>query len=249
MKRTCRSFAAFTLTLAMVLTPLMSVSAETEEGGGTGTGRVEGCVETDVYQVILPTVSSHTFDFIIDPLGLISQTNGAGYNGKTFEKESTLFFRRTDKEKKTDYSSISNPITITNRGSIPIDVSLRVRMDPSSLAGIRMTADREFAGDNSASLYMAVLDGEKTMPVGMDGVDITATLDAAPEAAFEYGYDKERGRYTYELKKNLNVTELPARSFQITGEANGKGNWSQYTEAVPKIKIAWEITRKEDIGD
>lgn len=248
MKRTCRNLAAFTLTLAMVLTPLMSVSAETEEGGGTGTGRVEGCVETDVYQVVLPTVSSHTFDFIIDPLGLISQTNGAGYNGKTFEKDATLFFRRTDKEKKTDHSSISNPITITNRGSIPIDVSLKVRMDPSSLAGIRMTADREFAGDNSASLYMAVLDGEKTMPVGMDGVDITTTLDAAPEAAFEYGYDKESGRYTYELKRNLDESIFSTRSFQITGAVNSKGTWSEFVGVSPQIKISWKIAQKKDEG-
>ena len=197
MKRNCRMLAAFILAAAMITASDISVHAEIEEGSGTGIGKVEGIVETDVYQVVLPTVSNHTFNFIIDPLELINQTEGAGYNGKTFEKGSTLFFHRTGKGKKEDYSSVSNPITITNRGSVPIDVSLNVRIPSSSLDGIKMTSDGGFKNDTSASLYMAVLDGENVIPIGTDGMSINKTLDAVPEEAFEYGYNKEKGKYTY----------------------------------------------------
>lgn len=245
MKWNCRKLTAFTLIMAMVIASPMSVSAEMEEGSKTGSGRVEGVVNTDVYQVVLPTVSDHTFDFIIDPQELISQTDGAGYGGKTFEEGATLFFRRTDKVAKEDYSSISNPITITNRGSAPIDVSLNVRLSSSSLGGIRMTDDKEFKGDTSASLYIAVVDGENIMPVGTKGVSIYTTLGAAPKDAFEYGYNKEKGRYTYTLKKNVDSSVFSTRSFRITGAANRNGDWSRFTEASPEMRISWKITEKK----
>ncbi len=247
MKWNCRKWTAFTLAMAIVMTSPMLVSAEMEEESKTGSGRVEGIVNTDVYQVVLPTVSNHSFDFIIDPQKLINQTEGAGYGGKTFEKNATLFFRRTDSGKKEDYSSISNPITIINRGSKSINVSLNVSMSPSSLEGIRMTKDIEFRGDNSASLYMAVTDGENIMPVGTDGININTTLEAAPKEAFEYGYNIEKARYTYTLKKNLDSSIFSTRSFRITGAANGKGDWSKLKEASPKIMISWKISEKKDV--
>lgn len=248
MKWNCRKFVAFTLATAIVMASPMSVSAEMEEGSKTGSGRVEGNVNTDVYQVVLPTVSDHTFNFIIDPQQLINQTDGAGYGGKTFETDTTLFFRRTDKEANEDYSSTSNPITITNRGSVPIDISLNVKMSSSSLGGIRMTDDREFQGDTTASLYLAVVDGENILPVDTNGVSINTTLEAAPEDAFEYGYNKEKGRYTYTLKKSVDKSVLSTRSFRITGASNKNGDWSKFTEASPEIKISWKITEKKDEG-
>lgn len=246
MKWNCRKLTALALVMTMVMASPMSVSAEMEEGSKTGSGRVEGIVNTDVYQVVLPTVSNQTFNFIIDPLELINQTDGAGYGGKTFEADSTLFFRRTDSGAKEDYSSASNPITITNRGSAPIEVSLNVSMISSSLGGIRMTDDREFKGDTGASLYMAVADGDHIMPVGTRGVSVKTTLDAAPKEAFEYGYNKEKGRYTYALKKNMDSGVFSTRSFQITGAANKNGDWSDFTEASPEIKISWKITEKKE---
>lgn len=247
MKLDCRkSFTAFSLAAAMTLVLAIPTFAEIEEGSDIGIGKVEGSVPTDVYQVVLPTVGSHTFDFILDPLELIEQTDGARYGGKTFEKSSTLFFRRMDGRAKEDYSSTSDPITITNKGSIPVDVSLNVRMLPSSLGGIQMTNDREFTGDKSASMYMALLDGENIMPIGKEGVDINTTLAAAPEGTFEYGYDKMKGKYTYKLKKDLSGIVFDTRSFQITGAVNKKGKWYQFEDVSPKITISWKITQEKE---
>lgn len=244
MKWNVRKLTAFALVMA-IASPI-SVSAGMDEGNEIGTGKVEGIVDKDVYQVVLPTVSSHTFDFIIDPEELINQTGGAGYKGKTFEADATLFFRRTDNGAREDYSNTSNPITIINKGSTPIDVSLEVRMLPSSLGGIRMTKDRDFKGDTSTSLYLAVVDGNNVMPVGTDGVSIDTTLEAAPKDAFEYGYDKERGKYTYTLKKNLDNNIFAARSFQITGAANENGSWSEFTKVSPKMTVSWKIMEKKE---
>lgn len=215
------------------------------EGKETGVGAVEGTVETDVYQVVLPTVKNSAFDFIIDPQGLINKTKGAAYDGKTFEDNSTLFFKRTDGKVAVDYSSTSDVVTIKNMGSNDIEVSLHISVLPDSLGGIHLSGDREFQNDTSASIYLALVDGENIVPIGTDGINMDMTINAAPEEAYEYGYDKERGEYTYELKENTSDIEFGSYSFQITGAANGKGDWTKLTKAKPQIKVEWKITSKE----
>lgn len=93
MKRRSRKFAAFAMAAAMAVGFPVSVSAE-ELGHGdekTGIGEVEGSVKQDIYQVVLPTVTEDMFNFIIDPQGLINKTDGAAYDGKSFEEGGTLF--------------------------------------------------------------------------------------------------------------------------------------------------------------
>lgn len=51
----------------------------------------------------------------MDPQRLIDKTDGAAYDGKTFEKGSTLFFKRMDSEVDEDYSSTSDAIMITKQ--------------------------------------------------------------------------------------------------------------------------------------
>lgn len=243
-----RRFSALVLTTVMVTISPMSASATAEglgEGNETGVGEVEGSVNTDIYQVVLPTVGNSAFDFIIDPQGLINKTNGAAYDGKTFEENSTLFFKRTDGGAGVDYSSTSDVITITNMGSNDIDVSLHISVSPESLAGIRLTDDRGFIDDTSASIYMALIDGENVVPIGPDGITMDVTVSAAPDEAYEYGYDREQGEYTYQLKEDRHDIEFRSYSFQLTGAANGNGDWSQLTEAKPQLTVSWRIVSKE----
>lgn len=218
------------------------------EGSETGVGEVEGSVDTDVYQVVLPTVGNNAFDFIMDPQGLINKTNGAAYEGKTFEPNSTLFFKRTDGKAPVDYSSTSDEIKITNRGSSDIDVSLHISISPESLCGIQLSGDREFLNDTSTSIYLALVDGEHILPIGSEGIDMSVTVSAAPEEAYEYGYDKAQGEYTYQLRENVDGIEFDSYSFQITGAANGKGDWSKLTEVKPQIQVSWKIVSKEGEG-
>lgn len=243
-----RKFTASVMAAVMVMASPMSVWAEElGEGNETGVGEVEGSVETDIYQVVLPIVNANTFDFIIDPQRLINKTNGAAYEGKTFEENSTLFFKRTDGKVSEDYSSTSDVITITNMGSNAIDVSLNISIVPESLGGIKLTGDREFSNDKSASIYLALVDGENVVPIGPDGITMDVTVGAAPEEAYEYGYDRELGQYTYQLRENNSDIEFGSYSFQITGAANGNGDWSELTGAKPQISVAWKIVSKEEM--
>lgn len=248
MKRRSRKFAAFAMAAVMaVVFPVSAWAEELAHGDEkTGVGEVEGSVKQDIYQVVLPTVTEDMFNFIIDPQGLINKTEGAAYDGKSFEEGGTLFFERKDGDVKEDYSSTSDAITIENRSSMAIDVSVEVKVDKESLEGIVLTDDKEFTDDKGASLYLALTDGEEVIPISADGVSMNVTVDAAPEGAYEYAYDEESGEYTYEMSSDLEGIEFPEYSFRLVGAANGKGDWSELMGAVPKISVSWRIAPKSE---
>lgn len=238
-----------TLALAAVIAacPALGVSAEEAlgEGVGTGVGAMEGSVNTDIYQVVMPTSAEGIFDFILDPQGLINETKAAAYNGQTFEKGSTVFFRRMDGEAEEDYSSRSDAVTITNKSSMAVEVSLKIEVVASSIEGVVMADDGEFKGDISTSLYLAIDDGENVVPIGKDGVSIEATIDAAPDGAYEYAYDSENNRYTYGLRNDLDDAVFDEYSFRLVGAANGEGDWSELTGVSPEIVITWNVLPSE----
>lgn len=230
------------LMLALVLIMNTSIIAHAEEmgeGNIDGTGDMEGVVKTDIYQVVMPTNTDGVFDFILDPQGLINATDGAAYEGKKFEEDSTVFFKRTDGTVEEDYSNKSDNITITNKSSVPVNVSVEVHIDPSSIEGITMSDDREFKDDTETSLYLAITDGENVVPVGKDGASIQATVEAAPEEAYEFVYENDE--YVYKMKEDLEGITFPEYSFQLTGAANKKGEWIDIGDVSPKIEITWRV--------
>ena len=239
------SMLAF-VTAVAVSHSAIAVAEDLGQGSETGIGVVEGNVETDIYQVILPTETKGIFDFIVDPQGLINKTDAVAYDGKKFEENSTVFFKRSDGETEDDYSSTSDSVTITNKSSIAVDVSLQVSMLQSSVEGITMTEDREFTEDKSASLYLAVIDGKNVVPIGKEGASIDITIDAAPEGAYEYIYESDKEKYVYKLIEDTDSVEFDQYSFQLTGAANEKGDWSDVMGVKPEVMVAWKITPKKE---
>lgn len=215
----------------------------------TGTGKLEGTIPTDIFQVVLPTSADDVFDFILDPQGLINETDGAAYGGKKFEDDATLFFKRTDDEAGYDYSSTSDAVTIINKSSVPADVILTACVLEDSLDGIVMTDDDAFTEDTSASMYLALTDGNNTIPIlAGKNSSIQMTIPAA-ENAYEYRYDSEKDQYTYELKEDLSNIEFPKYSFQLIGAANWNGNWQEVGDVKPEVVVTWVVTRGEREGE
>lgn len=247
MKRKFERWIAYTITAMTVISSSMTVSAEElGQGDERGVGEVEGSVETEIYQVILPTNTKGIYDFILDPQGLINKTKAAAYDGKTFEEDSTVFFERSDGEAEVDYSSTSDAITIVNKSSVAVDISLDVKIEESSLGGIVLTEDKEFTDDTSPSFYLALIDGENEIPIGKDGISLDVTVEAAPDGAYEYSYDIESEKYTYKLKKDLHDIQFDEYSFQLTGAANENGKWEEVSDAAPEIAVTWNIVSSVD---
>lgn len=242
MRLNLRNVIAFALSSAMIVgSPIFILAEEPEQSTASGVVQMEGIIKPDVYQVILPTDVNGVFDFVMDPQRLIGETNAAIYGDKTYEKGATVFFHRSDGQTADEYSSSSDHVTIINRSTIPVDVLVNVDISLDSLGNITMAKDRGFVNDTSASLYMALTDGEHTVPIGKEGSYIQTTIPAAPKNAFEYNYDPECGEYGYRLKDDLSGVQFPEYSFQLTGAANEKGDWSTVKNVALLVNVAWEV--------
>lgn len=226
---------AFTMAVLMML-PSLPVSASGDE--------MED-VNTNVYQVDLPMNTDGIFDFILDPQGLINKTDAAAYNGKKFEKDSTVFFKRTDGKAKEDYSSASDHVTIVNKSSMPVNVSLNIKVSEDFTDRITLAGKKKSKKDTKASLYLALKDKDREIPIGRDGLSLDVTVDAAPDGAYEYSYDKKSEKNIYKLKEDISDIRFGEYSFQLTGATNGKDGWTKLGDIVPKIKVDWKVSPKE----
>ncbi len=179
----------------------------------------------EIVQVILPTTAVQIFDFILDPQELIQKTDAAAYGGKSFEEGATLFFERFDGKTEEDYTSDSDAVNIINKGDTPVDVEVKASVTVSMADGLIMTDDREFTDDTSTSLYLALTDGETTVPITLEEGAIIHT--ELPPAAADTDED---GRYF----------------FWLTGASNGKGDWYELRDMEIEVKVTWKVVSKED---
>ena len=164
--------------------------------------------------------------FMLDPQQLITKTEAAAYEGSRFEEGATLFFRHSDKSAEETYSSSSDALTIINKGSAPVEVELTASVVPDSLGGIVMTDDRDFIDDTDPSLYLALTDGDQTVAIDEEyGASICVTVDGVSDG------DEKGSSY----------------SFRLTGAVNGNGDWSELTDAAPKVIVTWMVTADEEM--
>ena len=168
--------------------------------------------------------TEHVFDFIMDPQELIRKTDAAAYSGSRFEEDATLFFRRSDDGTEVDYSSSSDALEIVNKGEREVKVTLTARVFPDSIAGITMSEDPEFPGNADASLYLALTDGEATVPVdGEDGAVIETVIPGV-----------------------LKGEEPNEYAFQLIGAVNKEGDWSEMVDIAPKVTVTWMVSMDEE---
>lgn len=220
MKSIFQRFMALALSMVIFLGTFMTVyAADVEPEEMPEAEKVNE--KEEVVQVVLPTSAVGIFDFILDPQELIRETDAAAYGGKKFEDGATLFFERSDGRTEEDYASDSDAITITNRGNGPLEVSVNASISVTNAEGLAMTDDREFTDDIGASLYLALTDGETTVPITLDeGADIHVVLPADSE---EMG---ENDQYL----------------FWLTGEANRNGDWSDLKDMEIEVTVTWDVT-------
>lgn len=250
MKWNSKKLMALALSASMLMgSSMVALAADSEEGSATGTGSVEGSVSTDVFSVVVPTVESSTFGFILDPEGLIEKTEQAHYTGKTFEEGATLFFVRADEDAAYNYTSSSDKVSVTNKSTMAVSVSLKAEVAlGENGSGITMTSDNTFAGDTAASIYLALTDGANTKAIDAEeGASLTSSIAAAPAEAYEYSYSSDGG-YSYKIKDDEGLTDInfPEYSFYLTGAANSAGDWSELTAATPSVTVTWTIEPTEN---
>ncbi len=159
-----KKILAGVLATSMVLSSSMVALAD--EGRTTGSGKVEGALSHDVFRVVLPTEESYTgaFDYVMDPLGLLLDTNNTKYEGYKFDNTSggLLYFHNNTKAAASPfytYTNESDALTVQNKSTKA--VNLTVKVTATSVDGIPMTTDDTFGAsgtaDTDTSLYLALV--------------------------------------------------------------------------------------------
>lgn len=259
MKKTrLTKFMALALTGAMLISPLSVSATEIDDesaatGDITGSGNVEGIVNKDVFKVVLPTVATDdtTFNFILDPQGLIKDTNGAKYTNATFDEEAKgLYFANPQDGGSTKYMASSPALTAINKGTVAVDVTLTaaakdlVAEDKSYTIGL--AADDTFADDKTTSVYLALVSGGQTAALSDKGATITDSLDAAPSDAYAVTYNSTNSKYEYGLTdaaKAADYTGFDSLDFNLSGACNTAADWAAAEDATPSVEVTWTLTK------
>jgi hypothetical protein len=113
-------------------------------GGTVGSGGVTGTTKSTIY------------DIILDPHGLIKETNGARYakNGVTTNfSDSRLYFLKDWSDTSREYDGQSKTLTIQNKGRQPVsvDLSLNFNYDPDKFTLVDNIMQVTVSGDTIAS--------------------------------------------------------------------------------------------------
>lgn len=238
--RNYKKFLAGALAAAMAMSSSVVVFAEDAKGEASGSGSLDVVEQSDIFNVEVPTIPEAgitTFDYILDPTGVIKETASQKYEGAEFAEGKTVYFANqpTTADGAVSYSDASDELKVVNKSTQ--DVNIKLTASVKAVDGITMANSSTFAADDkTASLYLAVTDGTNTKAITSDGVEISATI-TAKEGVYETKY--EDGKYVKKLKADASgFTEY---KFKLTGACNPKGEWTGLKEAPPVVDVVWSV--------
>lgn len=251
----------FRKVLAAVLAGTMvlgsGVVANAAEGSGEGSGSLDVVEATDVFNVVLPTDSGNQFDYILDPTGIIAETDAAKYASASFIPGKTMYFRNEPASGSdvATYSDVSDSIKAYNKSTMDVEIKVQAKLATPSGIDIVTSAPAGGGGANTAtpSIYLALKEGGNETAITSAGIVATSSItDAASHYEVVYATDSK----TY--KKQLNATASNAKleddfdglfqsyKFNLTGSCNNDGKWVGLTEEPPKVSLVWTIEKPEN---
>ncbi len=194
----------------------------------------------NVVSMALPAISEESgspFDFIIDPQGLIYETDAAKYGGGKVEEGATVLFRNHGGD--YDFSSQSDMLSVRNQSNVPVTVKITASV--SDLGEVNVVSSPDFDGD-ACSIYLAIVDDEgNVQPVSEDGeVSVTVEMMRAPDDAYYFRYDEETGEYTYDYSSDPDSLAFDTYSFGLVGYCNPEGRWEDIS-VHPSVTVTWNF--------
>jgi len=245
--------------LAVSMVMGSSVAVFAAEGSGTGSGSLDVVEKSDVFKVELPTDAGTKFNYILDPTGVINETDAEKYNGATFASGDTVYFANVTetevdgtKKETVSYSKTSDAITAVNKSTMAVTIDVTAKV--AAVEGITMASSTTFtpaAGGNATGdatgdaakatpqLYLAITDsddGNDDTAIDTTGVSVSSEIAALDDA---YEVKVVDGKYVKQLKAD--VTGFEEYSFQLTGACNADGDWAALKNTPPTIDVTWSI--------
>lgn len=197
----------------------------------------------DIPNVTVPIVGENSpFDYILDPQGLVYQTDAARYGGGNVKENANVLFRNTEGE--YTFSDHSDKLTITNKSNIPLKVTISARFeDAGDISLVDSISDLHGI---DPSLFMALVDDEGIISVlnSSGSSEISVVLKAAPEGTYVYKLNEETGEYEYELADRATFTNSTRKESLIIDQ--GEDNKAADEIFVPEVSDDKESDNSEE---
>lgn len=195
----------------------------------------------DVVSVSLPVIGesgTSVFDFILDPQELLYETDAVRYGGGVVEEDATLLFY--NKEGAYDFSQHSDWLTVTNRSTVPVRVTISAQV--TDIGDLKLVESADFAESIEPDIYLAIVDDQGNIqPLSADGqASVSFEMDEAPENTYVFRLDEETHTYQYGMSMDPNKIDFDTYSFGLTGACNSNAEW-QNISVHPMITVTWYV--------
>lgn len=252
-----KKFLAVAMAATMVVGSGMTAMATgsgtdiTSDGSGTITGSgTEAFANKNVMKVTVPTTLTNLFDYKIDPQGLVTETKN--YDGTTVTVDEQkapqgLVFKNAGNK----ISNESDPVTITNKSSIPVKMGITVTLTPASggLTTSQLASSDEFA--TGKVIYLG-LKSTNEFEKALDSASVTSA-NILLSGASQYAPKYESGSYKWAEKDNAKFSDF---TFSLTGAidknvaydtwatVDAQGNVTEKNP--PAVSVKFDLTGVKD---
>lgn len=164
--------------------------------------------------VTMPTVNENEespFDFIIDPQGLVYDTNAMLYGGGVVEEGAHLLFHNKNADEYT-FSSCSDYLTVTNYSTDPVVITISAEIE--GIGSIDLVPDMDFSVEEGCGIYLALVDDRGN----------EQPLSESEEVSISVEMNEELREY----------------SFGLSGQCDTNAAW-QDTSIHPRVKVTWQV--------
>lgn len=191
------------------------VTATASDASGNEADVSPATTDRDILSMRLPVDlgdEPSPLDFILDPCGLLYETDAIRYGGGMVEEGATmLFYNEEGEEGGYSFSSFSDMLTVMNQGKDPVMVTVSASV--SDLEGIALAWQDEFSEDEDPSIYLALVDdyGNEQPISEEEGATICMEIDP--------------GEY----------------SFGLTGACDPDADWKEVGAVHPKVTVTWHV--------
>ena len=198
-------------------------------------------VNDDIVSISLPVISESeisVFDFILDPQGLLYETDAVRYGGGRVEEGATLLFY--NKEGEYDFSKHSDWLTVTNRSTVPVQVTVTAQV--MDFGDIRLTESDDFGENTEPEVYLAIEDDKgNILPLSADEkTTVNLEMSAAPENTYVFSIDEENQTYRYGMSMDPDMVDFDTYSFRLIGACNSNADWRNIS-IHPTITVTWHV--------
>lgn len=255
MKKT-KKVVAFALTASMILASSITAFATdtgtttSNSGNTSGTGSVEGHVDKEVLNVVLPTVEAgkSLFSYTMDPERLIQGTSAAKYaEGAVFPTAASdtgvYFLTGTNK-----YTNTSNAYQVINKSSCNVELIVKVKAETgTNNIALATTSTVESAEDGTPNLYLGLKVGEGGTATVLTNneQEVKKTISGTPtnfDVAVKTETDGTKS-YVYQAKDSADATGWKAMNISMEGAVSKLPITS--TTTAPTVQVTWEYKKAE----